>query len=474
MKTRTLTLFLTALLLLLPLLSACGGSSSGIDDQTAAAETEPVETERQSVLPATDWNGRKFCLCLSYEDCYKAYWSPELDGEVVNDEKYYMCQNITDKYNFELTFDNGGGDSTGNGQVIFREYLTNLILSGDATKDVYGHVQHTGMPAMINEGYFMDWSLVEHIDFSQPWWNEIMIDSINFGTKIYTCMGTWTQASYQAVEMIMFNKTLCNDLGIEPPYQYVKDYTWVADKFIKIIADSTADLNGDSVMDYDNDRYGFAGWQYEQIPALYMGFGGKVLDKDPTTKEPILVVESERTNTVLETMKSIFEMDGSFYHGTTYALEDNMFSGGRLMFNDAFISQLGGYRDMEDDFGFVPYPMLDEQQDNYSSRIGNTATVFYLPVTNVTTDFTGFVISAFNEEAYYTVYPAYIDTVLTVKQTRDTESEEMIPYIRSTATALDSALGFSPMSAMQQGASYIAANLTAWETKLEELAETYA
>ena len=40
-----------------------------------------------------------------------------------------------------------------------------------------------------------------------------------------------------------------------------------------------------------------------------------------------------------------------------------MFREGRLLFNDATLEQLAGYRDMEDDFGAVPYPKLDTDQE---------------------------------------------------------------------------------------------------------------
>lgn len=233
------------------------------------------------------------------------------------------------------------------------------------------------------------------------------------------------------------------------------------------------DLNGDGKLDYDNDQYGFSGWQYEQIPAMYIGLGGQVLQKDKTTKMPSLVVEDERTYKVTEAMNEVFKREGAFYHGTTYGLEDKMFSGGRLMFNDAFLSQLTGYRDMEQEFGFIPYPMLDEKQGEYYARWPNIGGLFYLPVTNTKTDFTGFIMEAMAEEAYFTVMPAYLDIVLTLKATRDTESEEMIPIIRGGAVLIDAATGFSPQSAMNGLSSYIAANLTKWQTTIEEMKAIY-
>ena len=43
-------------------------------------------------------------------------------------------------------------------------------------------------------------------------------------------------------------------------------------------------------------------------------------------------------------------------------------------------------------------------------------------------------------ESYNNVIPAYVDTVLTVKATRDEESAEMVPFIIERASFFDHAL----------------------------------
>lgn len=84
---------------------------------------------------------------------------------------------------------------------------------------------------------FQDWVPVEYVDFEQPWWSKNLIDSINFGTKVFTTVSVWNPSAYRSTEMLMFNKSLCDTLTLDYPYQTVKDMKWTNEVFLKYIED---------------------------------------------------------------------------------------------------------------------------------------------------------------------------------------------------------------------------------------------
>lgn len=90
-----------------------------------------------------------------------------------------------------------------------------------------------------------------------------------------------------------------------------------------------------------------------------------------------------------------------------------------------YIQQL---RSMETDFGIIPYPKFDEEQERYYSRVSyyNAPIV---PVTNQNAEFTGALLEYFNYASSLTVIPAYRDTVLYGKVIRDEESSDMLDII---------------------------------------------
>ena len=107
------------------------------------------------------------------------------------------------------------------------------------------------------------------------------------------------------------------------------------------------------------------------------------------------------------------------------------------MFHDTNLDQLTSLRDMEDDFGAVPFPKLDEDQENYASRIVNYSSLTYIPVTNQKLELTSAILEHMAYLSYRDLIPAFYDVILTVKTNRDYETEEMVDIVRATATFMD-------------------------------------
>ena len=149
------------------------------------------------------------------------------------------------------------------------------------------------------------------------------------------------------------------------------------------------------------------------------------------------------------------------------------------MFNDSFLSHIPGMRGYENvDVGFVPYPKLDESQEEYYSRTAVTAGMTYIPVTNENLDMTGAVLETM---AYYsgdTIIDTYFDIILTIKSARDTESEAMIPIIRDSARFMEQIIGFTGSNIVMKNqgntlSSFVAAHKDVWQLKIDKLCEFY-
>ena len=206
-----------------------------------------------------------------------------------------------------------------------------------------------------------------------------------------------------------------------------------------------------------------------------MGLGGDVLIKDKDNM-PVINIETEQNVNIVDTMNEIFALEGAAYEQTTYGVFDSAFKSGRLLFDHTSIDGVTNFRDMVDDFGFIPYPKLDENQESYSVRIGNCGGLTYIPVTNTRLELTGAVLEVMSSVSYNTVIPAFFDVALTVKATRDTESEQMIPIINENASFYDEASGFSIISAVTGNKSlstYYAEVKNVVEDNVEDIIETY-
>ena len=77
----------------------------------------------------------------------------------------------------------------------------------------------------------------------------------------------------------------------------------------------------------------------------------------------------------------------------------------------------------------------------------------YIPTTNTRGELTGAVLEVMSAVSYNTVVPAFFDVALTLKVSRDTESEQMIPIINESASFYDEATGFDVIGLITSGSA---------------------
>jgi len=423
MKKRIVALSLASIIALGSLsMSACNKKKA---EENAGEGGLEIDIE----IPRLDGGGEDFNFFLSYGVFDADYIVEEETGDRIKDIIYQRNKTVEDYFNTKLVFRPGNKTSNSADTQLIR----NFILSGDDTYDVYINVQHAGVP-LIYEGLFVDWmEYMPHNDLSQSWWYGNVQRDLNFSDKVYVTAGAYNFHCLKSAGVLAFNKTMMDELEMEYPYEMVKNGTWTIDKFIEMVKKGQEDLNGDAKLSFENDRFGFSGWKWEMMPAIYVGMGGENVTKDESNL-PVLSVNNQRNIQVLDKMIALFSSSGGAWDGgNTYGVANTMFNEERLLFKDSTLGALEGLRNVEFDFGAVPYPKLDEEQENYYSRVVNFSSLTYIPVTNANLEFTSAVLEAMAYLSDKYLIPEFYDVILTVKTARDTETEEMIDIVRNGA-----------------------------------------
>jgi hypothetical protein len=91
-------------------------------------------------------------------------------------------------------------------------------------------------------------------------------------------------------------------------------------------------------------------------------------------------------------------------------------------------------RDMEEDFGFLPFPKTSEEQDNYKTLVHDTAQLSCIPVSSGNIAISGAILEALSAESYRLVTPAYYESALKLKYARDDISSQIIDLMRDSIT----------------------------------------
>ena len=481
MKTKTiLAVLLAASLSMSALFTSCKKGekpSGGNDDEKQGEEnvdqpedTDPLEGDHSPNVPADlRFDGETFSVLIGSTGQHM--YAEEETSDLVTATVYNDNLNVEDRFGVTLNIVKGGYAATGEGQGQAAAQFRSLIEANDPTYHAFMHVQHTGMPQMMLEGYFVDWNTIPYIDISEEWWYQNITNDLCFGDKVFTMTGDY--ALYiKYIDCLIFNKQIFDELGLEYPYQDVLDGTWTWDKFEELVAKGAKDLDGDGEMNKEKDRWGLVGWGYELCPALLVSSGFAPLEKDADNM-PVLNQNIDEAHEIYGRIVDLFS-DGkkAFSELSDSGLASRAFSEGRAMFFDIFLGDILWFSDTEFEFGILPYPKWDENSE-YQNRSSNMTALTYIPVTNPNLELTGAVLEEMAFQGAKNLTPTYFDIVLTVKNTRDVQSEEMLPIIKNNARFLYS--GYMPnvitmvSNRSNTYASAYASNLATYQSDLEDM-----
>ena len=122
----------------------------------------------------------------------------------------------------------------------------------------------------------------------------------------------------------MFNKAIAEEYALEDFYTLVNDGKWTFDKFGEIIRSVSNDLNGDSVMD-ENDQYGLVALDKHVLPSFWIAGGVKTIEKNDADEPVFTIPTNEKFSDVFN---SIFEM---ILDSNSYLANVDLFQQGRAV-----------------------------------------------------------------------------------------------------------------------------------------------
>jgi len=431
MKKRILCMLLCAMMLLASCAeSTVSGDEEGAgaaDTSAAAAETQPeTETELTPDLPeGLAFGGSDFTFgVMDNPNGRNMLVMEEITGDALNDAQYNIIDSASSTLDVNIKQHVVTSSYPGTDQV------RNIIAAGDDALQVV-NVFCVAAPTLLAEGYLRDYADVPHIDLSKPWWDDRVNEALELGGFRYAAVGDLNIVTHDLTYVLLFNTDLINNHQLERPYDLVFSGEWTMDKMAEMMDIARSDTDGDGDMG-PKDTYGYLAHPKMVLPSFWIGAG----ELSMTTNAegvPELTVTDERFLSVFD---KIFEIT---YGMNTYLPSSgndvpqsniDMFQQGQALFMDCSLFWAGSLRDMETDFGIIPYPKYDSAQELYNCRVS-----YYMPPVLPTTiqnlDMVGAVLELTNYLAMNEVTPAYIEGALKGKYARDEESIAMIDLILS-------------------------------------------
>lgn len=422
-------------------------------------------------LSTDRYDGYNFRILVRKDKLVDQYFE-EPPEDVVEAAIYNRNKTVEDMYGITIT-------ATESSSSDYETDAITSILAGDDAYDlVFSHSRASFAYAVQDAALNLNEISTLHLD--KPWWSKDVVDSCNVNGHLYVTDGDISLHRLQFAICLLFNKRIFDDLGFDYPYELVEDGDWTFDEFSYYVKKGAKDLSGDGVIDPNVDQVGLFYNPYQLGASILYTGGQRVYDKDDEGI-PELTLYSKKTVEIFSKFFSLVDSEAAV-STRSGKLTTNPFEAGRAMFYDGHLGNAKDLRKMDDDFGIIPLPKFDED-DEYATIVNGHAHLMLIPATVSDPERTGAIIEALCAIGSRDVIPAFYDVALKSKYARDDESEAMIDTIKESIVYdlgyfTDGQLGSVGQELSTDGnhdfASYYAERESASEQELREFVRDYA
>ncbi len=436
---------LCALLMVLPLCMACAEMNDPeATTEDGASTKDPGQDPETTQDPNYDSNGylkSKLPEELKYPGetisilCWEDVERPEfeiLESEtgldLVKDAIYE--RNIATEERLGVTFEwtEQAGDSTD--LKAFVSYVQNCYSSG-VYYDIIATYSRTAASLSAN-GLLEDLNTVEdsYLDFSMPWWPEAMLETCSIRDSLFFVSGDISTNLLHMMYAIYYNMDMLNSLHLEDPVKKVDDKTWTIDALIEMTSEIYQDSD-QSGNPSDDDEFGFTS-NYFHLEAFYSGSGMMLLE--PGTDDDVLKISddytSQKTIDLVDKLIAWFDQGDTYINPPNGSLKNDLvFAEGRALFtqNRVYIAdaQYGGgiLRNADWEYGILPNPLYDENQDDYITLIGNPFTLWCIMRDARDPSMSTAVMECLGSEGYRKTSPALFENNMKYRYTPDSDGK---------------------------------------------------
>ncbi len=438
--------FFLAILMIVPMAVACAETNDGTTDTTAALEatvapsgtevvTEPAETELQSAtLPDDlDYKGETVTI-LSRDAAFVSdeMWVEEQNGAMVNDAIYRRNEKVMQQLGVTIESIKLSG-----GAYLVSDELRKVASSGETYFDIAANSTYSTI-MYTSENIFLDLTECEYLDLDAIYWSQGYNESASIGDSQYLATGAVALSLYRLMFITFYNKNLLAAAQYENLYTVVDEGRWTLDYQIQLSKDLYKDNDGSGTVS-EGDTVGFAGSTLSYIDPYWSSCDMPILSKDADNLY-VYSLDIERMSNVVDKLITLFHNSNAWIDADTtddgkQANMSNLFASGKaatitMRLGSVETEQLAS---MSDEYGIIPMPKYDENQEKYYSYLHDQFTSVGIPSLLVSdqerVQMIGAVLEAMALESYKTVVPTYYEVALKGRYLEDSDSWRMLDMI---------------------------------------------
>ena len=431
-----LSLFLLAVMLLSMVACGNGGADTTAADSTSSSTDTGEAAVDQLVVTDKTYDGRTYTILMNgnidYNELYgnDFYFDENSEDHLSNARQKWIMQT---EQKFDISIEvvemMKFNDATGSGQGF------QAIMESTTAQDTEYDSCMIGTYDVANlarNSCLTDLNSVDYINLKNSWWDQVANTDLNVQGKMYYTTGNISTLDNIYTACVLFNKTIVEEKNLTSPYEYVNNNNWNMDTYTTLIKQAS-DTQGEGITE-EQKEYGLLTWNSAMLHIL------AAADERIATVNNDGEIELTLYNEKSESMYSKYiaiSKDRAYsvnyqtdLTGSWDTARKAIFDDGRALLYNTLFSTIVHHRDSDTNFGIVPYPKLDENQENYGHAISAWHTSFFcVPFFIDDEELTGSVSEFMAAKGQELTNPAYYDDTLIGQQVRDDESIEMLDII---------------------------------------------
>ncbi len=436
---KNITRIIIALLILamtLPMALSCAETGGG--ETTAPVETEApgsgaAETTAEETLYAVSnipadlrFDGTTVNI-LYWDDVPNVeFFVEDQTGEAVNDAIYRRNAKIQEQFGVTLEFVGTPGNNSNQGAFV--NACVNSTQAGADAYDMFCGYTMTGA-TLMTQGVTQDLTDYEIMEFDKPWWPKSLISKATIRDGIYFASGDISTNFIHMMYLTIFNKDMLLDIhnmGPDDLYDLAYNGQWTLDKFIELTDSTYVDQDGDNVAS-EGDRYGVVVTQVHFDP-FYAGSGLTTVEVDGDGNLFLSAdLFSQKTVDLLEKLCNLLHTSGNAY----IKKSEPLFAAGQALFLvDRPYIITRSLTDTSFNFGILPIPKYDTDQEEYRTCLGFGYTMYMLSSAAPNPEAAAATLELMAYQSYLNVTPALFEESMKVRYADQSDDAFMFDIIR--------------------------------------------
>ena len=329
--------------------------------------------------------------------------------------------------------------------AIILDTVNTQLRSGSGEYDIIcGYQAHD--IALASEGLILNFNNLaqynaDYVDVEKPYWSKNYSKALSYNNAMYWLTGDLALRYLGGMYCTFVNLDIYNNALLENYgniYSLVDNKGWTLEIMSQMIAQAWIDDGTDEDIPDAGDTLGFVIENIDPLDGMSIGAGVTFSHTDETSGKIVVNLANDTVNpSAMKFAQAMYEIlynhnQGSFVAPSKHSTNSmGLFAQGNVLFtHDKIFTAEVFLTDMEN-YGIIPSPMLDAQQQGYRAGIHDGCSLFGIYAMSPKVSAAAATLEAMASMTEK-VRVSYYDEALKHRYSKDPESSRMIDLIRDS------------------------------------------